>query len=200
MNPEYIYCEQRSEEWFRVRLGIVTASHFSKVLNKGSGRKTYMMKLLAEINTGEPEIDYHNKYMENGTETEPSARKYYESLKKVKVEQVGFVKLGEIGASPDSLVGDDGGLEIKCPLPSTHLGYIIDKKLPTIYIPQIQGNMLVTGRKWWDFLSFNPLCKPAHWCIRVKRDERYINNILQSKIDEFLYELKTLKQKIEIPF
>ena len=78
MNPEIIYCEQRSDEWFRARLGIVTASHFSDVLNKGSGRKTYMMKLLAEINTGEPEIEYHNKFMDNGIETEPLAMEYYE--------------------------------------------------------------------------------------------------------------------------
>ena len=199
MNPEIIYCEQRRDEWFRARLGIVTASHFSDVLNKGSGRKTYMMKLLAEINTGEPEIEYHNKFMDNGIETEPLAMEYYEGLKKVKIERVGFVRFGEIGASPDGLIGSDGGLEIKCPIPSTHLGYIIDGKLPTKYAPQVQGSMLVTGRNWWDFLSFNPLCKPAHWCIRVKRDEQYINK-LREACELFIFELKALKQKIEVPF
>jgi len=201
MNPEYIYCEQQSEEWFKVRLGLLTASHFSEVLNKGSGRKTYMLRLLAERMAGEVHPAFSNEYMKNGIETEPFAREYYEGLKKVKVEQVGFIKTGDIGCSPDGLVGDDGIIEIKCPLPSTHLGYILQDKMPTVYIPQVQGNLMVSGRQWCDFISFDPkVTKRPFWSIRVKRDENYINNILRKATEQFLYELKSLEQKLGLPF
>ncbi len=200
MNPEYIYCEQLSEEWYQTRLGLVTASHFSEVLNRGSGRKTYMMRLLAERMTGQTHPAFSNQYMENGIETEPFAREYYEGLKKNKVECIGFIRMGEMGCSPDGLVGDEGMIEIKCPLPSTHLEYILRDKMPTVYIPQVQGNLMVSGRKWCDFISFDSkVTKRPFWSIRIVRDESYIRT-LKEAIEQFLYELKSLEQKIEVPF
>lgn len=202
MNPEIIYCEQMSDDWFQARLGIVTASRFSEVLGNPtkSGRKTYMMKLLAEKIRGIPEYSYHNKYMDDGIEIEPHAREYYEAAKKVKVEQVGFVKLGDIGYSPDGLIEDDGTLEIKCPLGSTHISYILSGKLPSVYVPQVQGGLMVTGRQWCDFVSFDPdnPIRPF-WCIRVGRDEKKIAEI-QKACDIFVYELKELVDKITVPF
>lgn len=201
MTPEIIYCEQQSEEWFQARLGIVTASRFSEVLNKSSGRKTYMMKLLAEKMTEEPEYSYHNRYMDEGIEKEPDARIYYEKLRKVKVEQVGFIKNCDVGASPDGLIGEDGTIEIKCPLPSTHLGYILKDELPSIYKPQIQGILWISGRQWCDFISFAPTvknCRPF-WYIRIERDENYIRE-LKKAVEQFVFELKSLVQKLEIPF
>jgi len=201
MNPEYIYCEQQSEEWFKVRLGIVTASHFAEVLCKGSGRKTYMMRLLAERMTGEVHPAFQSQYMEEGAETEVYARQYYEQLKKVEVKQVGFIKIGEIGASPDGLVGEDGEIEIKCPLPSTHLDYIIKDKMPTEYIPQVQGNLWISGRQWCDFISFDPRVKNRpYWSVRVNRDESYINNLLKKEVKQFVFELNSLFEKVSIPF
>lgn len=204
MPPEIIECEQQSDEWFAARLGRVTASHFSDVfLSRKSGRKTYMMRLLAERVTHVRMESYSNVAMEQGIETEPEARNYYESVKEITVEQVGFVLRDEdIGASPDGLIGDDGILEIKCPYPQTHLEYILVGKLPSAYKAQIQGQLWVTDRQWLDFVSYNPLVlypPRPFWCIRVVRDERYISE-LASAVEQFIYELKTLEEKVKNPF
>jgi putative phage-type endonuclease len=196
-----IDCEQQTDEWFTARLGRVTASHFSDVLNKGSGRKTYMMKLLAERMTGEPQETFSNSAMEWGVETEPQAREYYIGLNKVIVDQVGFIQLGnDVGCSPDGLVDDDGMIEIKCPFPSTHLGYILKGTLPSIYKPQVQGQLWITGRKWVDFISFDPrVTLRPFWSIRVQREEAYIND-LEKAVRKFVKELKELGDKVKTPF
>lgn len=203
-----IDCEQQSDEWFAARLGRVTASRFSDVLmGPGkSGYKTYMMKLLAERMTGMPQETYSNKAMENGIETEPQARDYYVGLQAAGqiVKQIGFIQLGEdVGASPDGLVGSDGLIEIKCPFPSTHLIYILKNKFPPQYKAQVQGQLWVTDRKWCDFISFNPEVANRggrpYWSIRVEHDEAYIEN-LKKAIEQFVYELKTLEEKVKSPF
>lgn len=201
MNPEIIYCQQQSEEWFITKLGLVSASHFSDVLAKGQGktRNKYMLRLIAEILSGNPQESYTNDAMQWGIDTEPFAREYYENYYKVKVEQVGLIRLGDTSCSPDGLVGDEGGLEIKCPDTTTHLKYILDNQLPSEYIPQVQGGLYVSGRKWWDFVSFDPRIKRRpFWCIRIERDEKYIDN-LKYEIDKFIKEMNELKEKIECP-
>lgn len=199
MERQIIDCIQGSDEWYEARLGLVTASRFKDVLSNGSGRKTYMMKLLAERDTGVPQETYKNEAMEMGNETESFAREHYEKATGVKVEQVGFIKWGEIGASPDGLVGDDGCIEIKCPYNSTHLGYIIKKKLPSTYNAQVQGLLWVCERKWCDFISYAPMCKRPMWKIRVERDEPYIE-ALDITVREFLDELHALKEIVNMPF
>ncbi len=189
-------CEQGSSEWFDLKRGKVTASHFSDVLNKGSGRKTYMYRVLAERLSGETHPAFSNKAMEDGIEKEPQARAYYEALFG-KVEQVGFVQLDEdVGCSPDGLVGDDGLLEIKAPYVSTHLAYIYNNRLPAIYVPQVQGQLLVTDRRWCDFVSYAPTVKARpFWKIRVYRDESFIKE-LKIRIIMFVSELKEMEKKI----
>ena len=189
-------CEQGSDEWFTVKLGKVSASHFSDVLNQKTGRKTYMYRLLAEKLSGEPQETYSNKAMETGTETEPEARTYYEALHG-QIEQVGFVELNDdVGGSPDGLVGLDGIIEIKCPYPSTHIRYIDKNKLPANYLPQVQGNLWVTGRKWCDFVSFAPQIKSKpFWMIRVQRDEKYIK-VLSLAVETFVSEMKELEKRV----
>lgn len=189
---------QNSDEWFAVRLGKVTASNFSTVIGKpGVTRTKYMLKLMAEAGTGEREASYKNSAMEWGTETEPLARDYYEQVNDCEVRQVGFVELNsDVGVSPDGLVGEDGLLEIKCPYSSTHVGYIIADKLPATYKAQVQGQLWVTGRKWCDFVSYDPRYKPRpYWFIRVKRDEEYIAE-LEVKVGKFVDEMKTKINKI----
>lgn len=181
-------------------MGLVTTSRFGDVLNKSSGRKTYMMKLLAERMTGISQAGYSYSAMENGIETEPYAREYYESVKKVTVEQIGFIRMGDIGASPDGLVNDDGVIEIKCPYSSTHLTNIIKNKMPTVYVPQVQGILWVCDRQWCDFISYDPKVKSRpFWSIRIGRDEEYIKSLIE-KVNEFLRELKELETRINIPF
>jgi putative phage-type endonuclease len=194
------YCEQRSDEWFQLRLGKVTASNFSTAMSNGSGRKTYMMKLLAERMTGIPHENYSAKWMDEGSELEPEAREYYEKAKGVNVVQVGFVDIGDIGVSPDGFVGDDGGLEIKCPFPSTHLGWILKGKLPPEHKAQVQGTMWVCERKWWDFVSFDPRVKHRPiWVFRENRDDDYINDMAK-KINKFIQELENLEFEVSVPF
>ena len=193
-------CEQGSEEWFAVKCGKISASHFGDVLNKKTGRRTYMLKVLAERMSGESMNGYSNKAMEDGIETEPLAREYYEQLFG-EVQQVGFVELNDyVGCSPDGLIGDDGGMEIKCPYPNTHIDYILSNKMPAVYIPQVQGNMWVTGRKWWDFVTFCPKIKDRpFWYIKVERDEKYIVN-LAGEVDRFIADMQELESKITISF
>ena len=190
-------CEQCSDEWFAVKLGKVSASHFGEVLNKASGRKLYMYRLLGERLSGETCNSYSNKTIKNGIETEPQARVYYEALYTVVIQQVGFVEENDyLGCSPDGLLGEDGGIEIKCPYPSTHISYIDKDRLPAVYKAQVQGNMWVTGRRWWDFISYCPQIKARpFWSKRIGRDEKYIS-VLSIAIEEFINELKELEGQI----
>ncbi len=187
---------QGSDEWVNVKLGKISASHFSEVLNKGSGRKTYMYRLLGERLSGESYEAYSNKTMERGIEVESEARVHYEALYGP-VQQVGFIEQNDfVGCSPDGLVGDDGMIEIKCPFPSTHARYIIENKLPATYKSQVQGQLMVTERQWCDFVSFDPRVKShPFWCIRVYRDEDYIKELAVQTII-FTNELKKLIDKV----
>lgn len=191
-------CIQGSDEWFEARLGFVTASNFHKVLNKKTGRGLYMRKLAAERLTGLREESYKNEIMDKGSETEQEARKYYETVNDCEVKQVGFVIMDEwIGGSPDGLIGEEGLLEIKCPLSSTHIEIILSGRMPPLHIPQVQGLLWITGRKWCDFVSYDPkvLSKPM-FCVRVERDKDYFMK-LAGEVGVFVGELKTMIAKID---
>lgn len=195
---EIIECVQGTDDWFAARLGKVTASRFSEVLNKKTGRGLYMRKLAAERLTGTHEETYRNAIMDTGSETEGEARACYEVIYHQAVEQVGFVELNDwIGASPDGLIGEDGIAEIKCPLGSTHIDYIIKNKMPATYVAQVQGGLWVTGRQWCDFISYVPrfTSRPL-WSVRIQRDEEYIRN-LEAAVNVFVAELKELIAKID---
>lgn len=193
-----IDCIQGTEEWFEARRGYVTASNFHKVLNKKTGRGLYMRKLAAERLTGLLEETYKNEVMEKGIETEESARSFYEQANDCTIEQIGFVTRDEwVGGSPDGFVGKDGIIEIKCPLSSTHIEYILSGKMPTTYIPQVQGLLFVTDRKWCDFVSFDPrVVSQPMFCIRVERDKEYIKTLLL-EVTRFVNELKAIIEKID---
>ncbi len=195
---------QGSDEWFAVRLGKVTASNMSCVLAKGrdggksKGRAGYMLRLAAERLTGCPQESYSNANMERGTETEDAARIHYEAIQGVTVEQVGFIELdGEtVGISPDGLIGDDGMIEIKCPLTTTHIEYIMADKFPTTYKAQVQSQLWVAEREWCDFISFDPRMKSNKmFKVRVYRDPDYILD-MSAKTKTFLEELKILVDTI----
>lgn len=190
-------CEQQSDEWYAVKLGKVSASNFSMVLNKKTGRKTYLFRLLGERFSGESYESYSNKTIERGSEVESQARAYYEALYG-EVKQIGFAQLNDyVGCSPDGLVDDDGLIEIKSPQPNTHIREIIEDKFPSTYKPQVQGNLWVTGRAWCDFISFDPRVKVRpFWKIRVYRDEEYIVETLAKAINIFVKEMIELEGKI----
>jgi hypothetical protein len=165
---EIINCEQGSEEWLKARLGVPTASCFDKVLTKPKKphrgvRATYMRKLLGERMDGLPCPEFSTIHTERGNLLEDEARRAYSFVHNQECQQVGFIKsdiAGGIGASPDSLCGTDGGVEIKTKLAHLTLEYIDFHmlKLPTPdeHLPQVHGNMLVTDRAWWDLVVYWP--------------------------------------------
>lgn len=194
-----IDCEQGSPEWLEARLGVPSASNFSKVVSAtgklSTQRKAYMLDLLAEKLTGETTSFTTTKWIERGNELEPEAADLYEFMTDRECEEKGFLldDSKAFGCSPDRIVGE-GGLEIKCPKPATHVEYLLGGKVPTKYLPQIQGCMLVTGAKWWDFMSYCPGIKPL--IVRVERDEEYINK-LKAELLSLSEELNDKLKQIE---
>lgn len=192
---QIIDCEQGSPEWFQARMGIPTASEFRTVLAKGEGktRRTYMLKLAGEIISGQPMESYSNGHMDRGKEMEADAREFYAYTRKVEPVQVGFVRIPEAGASPDSLIGDDGGLEIKTALPHLLIELLLKKEFPPAHKAQVQGSLWITGREWWDLLVFWPGI--PKFVVRSTPDKDYIAN-LASEVERFNAELAAVVAKV----
>tara|TARA_R110000823_G_scaffold1827_4_gene7376 strand:- start:345 stop:944 length:600 start_codon:yes stop_codon:yes gene_type:complete len=187
--------EQGSPEWLALRAGKVTASRVSDVMAKTTtaAYQNYMADLIAERLTGQKAESFTNAAMQWGVDKEPQARVEYEIKTGSLVEQVAFVEHPTIqmfGCSPDGYVGDDGLIEIKCPNTSTHIDYIRQDKAPTKYVNQMQCQMAVTGRKWCDFVSFDPRLpeKLQLFIVRLDRDDKYISK-MESVVQEFLNEV-----------
>lgn len=172
---------QGSEEWLQSRLGKPTASNFGKLITPtgkpSASADGYINELIAQRITGELPEFYTNSAMERGNELEPAAKALYEFTYGVEVVEAGLCLHNTLdcGASPDGLVGDDGGLEIKCPLPHNHIASLRSGDVTTKYIPQIQGCLWITGREWWDFMSYHPAMEDL--VVRVYRDEGYIKKL-----------------------
>lgn len=193
-----IECEQGSPEWFAARTGIPTASEFDKIIELtgkiSKQRQKYMYRLAGERVAGIREEGYQSPAMIRGTIMEEEARNFYEITTGNKVQQVGFCTTGLFGCSPDGFVGDDGTIEIKCPLIATHVSYLVDEKLPSDYFQQVQGGLFVTGRKWCDFISYFPGLKPL--VVRVVSDETF-HASLGSELNLFCDQLDDLVKQID---
>ena len=197
--------EQRSTEWFNARLGKVTASRVADVIAKtktgySTSRENYMAQLVCERMTGTQGESFSSAAMQWGTDQEPLARAAYEAAKDVLVDEVGFIVHPTIiaaGASPDGLVGDDGLIEIKCPNTATHIDTLLSNKVPSKYNTQMQWQMACTGRKWCDFVSFDPRMPEGLQLFiqRVDFDEQYVK-MLEAEITEFLGELETKIERL----
>jgi hypothetical protein len=176
---QIIECEQNSPEWHQARAGIVTASNFACLLMKGrSGgvsetRRKYLYDLAGERLTGQSSEGWGgNKHTERGHALEPDARKLYAFTSDNKPMPVGFMKRGNVGASPDSLVGNDGLLEIKTKLPRLQLELLEANAVPDEHMAQLQGQLWVSGRAFVDFVSYWPGL--PLFVKRVHRDEDFI--------------------------
>lgn len=153
-----------------------------------------MYKLAGEIITGLSEETYQSAAMLRGCEVEEEARNFYEMIKDEELTEIGFCLADGYGCSPDGIVGEDGMVEIKCPIMSTHVGYLIKDTLTTDYFQQCQGQLLVTNRKWCDLISYYPGMRPL--IIRVERDEVFIAK-LKLELDLFCDELKQTIKRIK---
>lgn len=191
---EVHHCEQNTEEWFRLRLGLLTASNFHKVPGKMHGldgdpklRRALMLDLIGERITGEQAEHYSNKHTERGHAMEPAARRLYEFMTDDVCDVIGFVtnhtvKGHKIGFSPDSFIRDDGVFEAKTKLPRLHLEVVLGNKLPPEHYAQCQGGLWVSEREWISFMSYWPKMEP--FLTKVYRDESYIR-WLSSEVDIF---------------
>jgi len=151
--------EQRSPEWFEIRKLKFTASHASEIATAGKGLETYIGKVVAESFVTEEK--YSNADMERGVELESEAISIYELETGNIVTPVGFVEMDEhTGCSPDGLVGEDGGIEVKCHNAEVFLRLVCSDEIDTKYLWQIEMNLLITQRNWFDYIGYNPNFKP----------------------------------------
>lgn len=193
-------CVQGTPEWIAARVGVATASSFHQLLTPAKGdysaqASDYEDMIVAEILTGESQEEFGGTfYTERGKELEPEAVAYYELERGLDVTHGGFVTndAGTYGASPDGFAGEEGLIEIKCLGGKGHVGVLLNQDKAVKHRPQIQGQLLVTGRKWVDNLFYHP--KLPRLIIRVERDEEYIAK-LETALDTFT---ANVQKKIEI--
>jgi hypothetical protein len=202
--PDFSLVIQGSEEWKQIRCGIVTASRVADLFaTKGkdakkqwaASREKYRRELEAEMLTGIPTpcSAEFARQVAWGKEQEKFARAEYELERGVDVELCGFAMhpdIARFGCSPDGLVGDDGMIQIKCPLTTTHLDWLREGKVPVEHMPQMLAEMSCTGRDWCDFISYDPRL-PKHLQLfvrRFERDQQFID-MLESGIVAFNTEI-----------
>lgn len=204
---------QQSVEWLMERVGFCSASRFKDVMatlkngTPAKARQDYMWELVIERLRGEPVEHYSNIAMDWGNDQEPLSRMAYEAKTGAIVLETGFHRHQDIewvGCSPDGLIDDDGGFETKSPWNSAvHLQTILTG-MPEEHVAQVQGCMWVTGRKWWDFCSYDSRM-PEHlqlYVQRIPRDDEYIEALEKNvrsflaEVDERLAELKKQAEAI----
>lgn len=169
--------EQYSPAWWQARRGVPSASNAAKVYTSqgkaSASQSQYIADLIAEHYDPCYGVvsDYQSAAMKNGSMMEPESRRYYEFDTGLKVQEVGFCVTddGRFGCSPDGLVGDDGGLECKSPQHNTQVKYLLAGKVPAEYLPQVHWSLVVTGRAWWDFISY--AVGLPKLVVRVERDD-----------------------------
>jgi hypothetical protein len=202
--------EQGTIEWFLLRSGVLTASRMDKVCSPvkmqyaTTGADTLINQLMAEVFLpGAPEMvgAFTSRAMENGTETESEAREYLGFITELNIQEVGFIKseCGRFGCSPDGLIVNKdgeyvGGLELKCPLPHTHIGYMrYPADLLKKYKIQVHASLLVSGLKNWKLMSYFPGLDPV--IIDVVPDET--TDKLRDVLEIFWKNWNTAKQLLE---
>lgn len=194
---------QRSKEWFEIKNKYpLSASNAQAIGNQGKGLETLVWEKLAEKYSLADKEKYTNKDLERGVELEPLARDMYELHTGLKVKEVGFVineKVSKVGmASPDGLVGEDGLVEIKCFEDKKHFQNIVNGlETESQYEWQMQMQMLFTGRKWCDYVTYNPNFKQSLLIKRVVADKEMQDKIIKGlEIGEKL--LKEIEEKYNV--
>lgn len=208
---------QGSQDWFQARCGVPTGSHAADImgfLKKGgesAARANYRAKIVAEILTGEINMDgYLSPAMVWGSDIEPLARTAYELKTGLEVDTVGFVQheaIERMGGSPDGLLGEDGIIEIKAPNTSTHLKWMLAGVVPEEHEPQMSFYLAVTGREWADFVSFDPRLPERHqlFVCRLERQPERIAEIeasvvqFNAEVDETIALLEAKNPEIVRP-
>ncbi len=194
--------QQGSLEWMMARAGIPTASEFDALLTPefkirtGEMPKTYLAKKVAEAWTGGPLPSFQGFDMDQGQILETEAIPFYELETGEKVTRPGLCLTddGAVGCSPDGLIGDDCGIEIKCPEMHSHVRYLLAGEVPKDYLAQVHGGMFVTGRSRWKFLSYRRHFPPL--IVTVERDEE-IQEQIASALALFLGQMQVAMERLE---
>jgi len=201
-----VKCLQGTAEWLEIRCGKITASRIADVLatlkkgGEGADRKNYRIELLAERLSGRIEDHYVSSEMAWGTEFEPIARSAYEIATGEIVDTVGFVlhpTFDFAGGSPDGLVGEYGGIELKCPKTTTHIKWMTAGGVPEEHQAQCLWNMVCAERDWWDFISFDPRMPDGLkvYIERMERDEARIK-LIEEEVSRFNDEIEAAADKL----
>ena len=212
-----IHCTQGSDLWIAARVGRVSASNLDALLAPPTTRQStrkgvvypagtealelaeYRQKLIVERIYGRAGNNVTTKYMQDGSDREPFARMLYEAENQQAVEQVGF-SLHPVwdwfGASPDGLVGDEGGVELKCPAEMTHDAYAANiDLLVQEYKGQVLGNMICfPEREWWDLVSFQPYAPDS---LKLLKAPRFHRSDWKDTIDQIEARAQELNTQIE---
>jgi YqaJ-like viral recombinase domain len=194
---------QGSPDWYALRRGIPTASNFDRVMTPrtrqyAKAADSYVAELIGEqMSHYLPEgvESFTSRAMKYGIETEAEARRYYSLHREVEVFHGGFCQTDDkrFGSSPDSLVGDDGVLEIKCPQATAQVLYLLDGNIPDIYLCQVHGHLIVTGRTYCDFLSYH--CGLPPLLIRTVPND--FTAALRAALEEFWVRYVAALEKIQ---
>jgi hypothetical protein len=194
-------CKQGSTEWALARAGVVSASEADALFTplfkprEGEGVKSYLYRKAAERIMG-PSVDQGGTFaMEQGSVLEKLALPWYEFKYGVTVDRVGFCVSddGKVGCSPDGLIGEQCGMEIKCPTAPVHCRYLLEQRVPLDYLPQVHFSMYVTGRPEWVFVSYSPYLPPL--VVHVLRDE-VIQNVIRETLAKFIPQLDDAENRI----
>lgn len=204
MKRSIIECTQGGEEWHAARLGVPTASRFADIVTPGgkatknAARQTYLCQLLGERLTRQLMSNYVTPAMQRGVELEPQARAWYSLETGNDVRQVGFCVLEDddwkCGASPDGIAADCG-LEIKCPLPQTIIGQLLQDDPPEDYIMQVQGNMWVCGMRRWDLVLYSGTTGLPNRIFSIEADDK-LHAAFSEHIPAFCAELASAEKRL----
>ncbi len=205
-------CQQKTDEWFALRAGIPTASEFHRFMNDdgtlrqnkkktglSDGAETYLNEKIAERILGHVLPSFSSGNMEQGDILESEAIPFLELQHRISISRVGFITTddGKSGCSPDGIIGPKRGVEIKCPLAQTHVGYLREGILPDDYVLQVHGSIWVAEADEWMFASYKRGFR--EFVMTVERDEKLCEKIGESvaefnaKLDAEFLRVKALK-------
>lgn len=198
--------EQRSPAWFAARVGVISASNYKNARDKtakgawSAKAKSLAARIAVERISGESQDDtFVNFAMRRGTELEPVAASHFEVHTGLTIFESGFITTdcGRFGASPDGLVGDDSGVEIKCPYGPDQIINVLVNGDVSDYMDQIQGCMWITERSSWHLVVYTPQLDGVNRTLtvqKIERDDDYIkalvddlkafDELVQSYIDQ----------------
>ena len=194
--------EQGSDEWHEARRGKATVSMFKVLMAKrglGAIAHTYAKEIVGHSLQDAFEENFTTFAMQLGIDLEPVAISRYEQETLEQVYPKGFITKGDfLGCSPDGLIGDVGGIEVKCPQSAKHIDNLLSVVCPKEYYDQIQGSLYITGRLWWDFVSYNPNFKTDYQIkiIRVEPDLEWVE-LFEERVEEFKQLINNYKQQLD---